>query len=396
MDDIFETVRKIRVDITKLLSKNTKRMCLYPGCSERSISSHSISKSILKNIAEDGHVISPVFNRCALGKNTQEWATPSGSNLKIKPIGIKDASIFNGFCEKHDNSVFCSLDDTGIVTYRDIFLQLYRSACRFNFMENVVAQSELKHQGFEYNCNTEFEEKIQINLSNLTLFFHDLLTNFDELKVPISISYSEALCQQPYSQTVPLKMETIYKKIAIQYPIALQKDFTLHFKGKYHHCLIVLLPHAECSSLIIACHPSIVPLFGNYISKGDIGILRLIESIMMADSDFYLAPSIYDKWSTEKKQSISDDFYFCNERKFLDEYDISIFDGIRVQILDHLSGPEKDAELQKLKRLPSRHSYVERDRQMTNYNIQQRLRKLKFTGNQTGRCYPASELEIEE
>jgi membrane-bound inhibitor of C-type lysozyme len=79
----------------QLNSFYAKKTCSVPislkhECSKKIIKAHSISKSSsLKEIAEDGHVLT-----------TFKSASMSGSNFTIKPkrIGINQASTFTGFC----------------------------------------------------------------------------------------------------------------------------------------------------------------------------------------------------------------------------------------------------------------------------------------------------------
>ena len=70
------------------------RTCIYQNCTSLSIKrSHSISKSnSLKLIADQGHVLQPVFD--VFGSNFR---------LSMEAIGVNKASTFPGYCEAHEN-----------------------------------------------------------------------------------------------------------------------------------------------------------------------------------------------------------------------------------------------------------------------------------------------------
>ena len=65
----------------------------------------------------------------------------------------------------------------------------------------------------------------------------------------------------------------------------------------------------------------------------DINILIAIESSMMSCDNWYIKPSVIASWSVEKKEIITNDLYFINEFSPFKEYDLSIFDDLRVQLI---------------------------------------------------------------
>lgn len=73
-------------------------------CVSDSIRSHSISVSGLKLLAEKGHL--STFEMGSVSK-------PNPKNL-FKEIGLRQASTFPGFCEKHDCDLFQELDDNNL------------------------------------------------------------------------------------------------------------------------------------------------------------------------------------------------------------------------------------------------------------------------------------------
>jgi SEC-C motif len=117
-DDIMRRIRASRIG----------KSCLHPAasastCSRRLVRSHSISKSALSAIAEDGHVFEfhgdyDVFLRLH-------------GDVEPRPVGIRSASTFPAFCVNHDCSTFSPIEQG---RYRPCeehaILASYRAVCR--------------------------------------------------------------------------------------------------------------------------------------------------------------------------------------------------------------------------------------------------------------------------
>lgn len=69
---------------------NASRPCVVGGCDQASIvRSHSIQKAgPLESIAEDQHVLQPVFD--------------GSEKLTMRSVGLNSASVFPGFCSRHE------------------------------------------------------------------------------------------------------------------------------------------------------------------------------------------------------------------------------------------------------------------------------------------------------
>ena len=96
-------------------------------CDGDVIKSHTVSRGAnLTKIAKDGHVLQYTASIPEMKKN--------GGKLLIKKIGIGVASVFNGFCAKHDREIFSCIENqqfTGlpiqclVVAYRTMSRELY-------------------------------------------------------------------------------------------------------------------------------------------------------------------------------------------------------------------------------------------------------------------------------
>lgn len=82
------------------LKFNSKQLCMYPGCTNKSIGSHSLSEFWLEKISNNNkeviHIPQPLIDEEIFCK-----------------IGIGDASVFYGFCSSHDCSLFSPIEQNG-------------------------------------------------------------------------------------------------------------------------------------------------------------------------------------------------------------------------------------------------------------------------------------------
>lgn len=96
-------------------------------CDGRVIKAHTVSRGPnLAKIAKEGHVLQYSANIPEMFKN--------GGNLSVGEIGIKDASVFFGFCGRHDRDLFSCIENESFsgrpdqclaVAYRSISRELY-------------------------------------------------------------------------------------------------------------------------------------------------------------------------------------------------------------------------------------------------------------------------------
>lgn len=342
----------MKLEFGKLLHKKASHKCLYPNCKNDAILSHSISKSTLKNIVKDNDVKFQKFNRAEFTLN--DFLEPKKINMEFKNININSASTFKGFCVEHDNNIFESIDNKGILTLRDIYLQLYRTSAKQYFLNNMTKKAELKIFQEKYYTNEEFEQKKVINLENIVLLLNDLLVDFPELEQQFSLKNSEVLWLKPFSKNVPIRdVQIMFKKLSVKYPIALESSYTLKINQEYHSNVTILLPTKEETLLFVLCHKDDVTQYTPHF-QSELKILNFIESLIMTDSEFYLDPIEFEMWDNEKINIIEQDLYFLNERKFLQEYDISIFNNIRKQIIKDQSTEIQEHENNKVNNKPKR------------------------------------------
>jgi hypothetical protein len=103
----------------------TARVCMAPMSDHepKIVSAHTLSvESMLRKIAVDGHVYTYGATR-----RFEKDKLPIEYQLR----GLRDVSVFNGFCTKHDRELFSCLENEAFLFRRDqLFMLAYRAAAR--------------------------------------------------------------------------------------------------------------------------------------------------------------------------------------------------------------------------------------------------------------------------
>ena len=100
-------------------------VCLHPDTAkldcDDNIKSHAIQKKFLRLISDKRNKV-----------YTQHTSLSSSSDIvRIKKVGINEASTFRGFCSLHDNELFRSIEDYPLqLTEEHVALHSFRGECR--------------------------------------------------------------------------------------------------------------------------------------------------------------------------------------------------------------------------------------------------------------------------
>jgi hypothetical protein len=119
----FDNDNERKAYFHKLISESNKwkiedNICMHDGCKNLTVKSHTIQKSEpLLSISENNEVVSPRYN---FKTNTND----------ISSIHIKHASVFPGFCEKHEKLFEKFEKERDLTSQESIQLQIYRSISR--------------------------------------------------------------------------------------------------------------------------------------------------------------------------------------------------------------------------------------------------------------------------
>jgi hypothetical protein len=110
------------------------KVCLAPtgGCSGGIISAHTLSaEGMLRPISRDGHVY-------AVKTNIYNPIAPATIGL----LGIRDTSVFNGFCATHDKTLFSPVEDQPFAcTPQQLFTHAYRAIAKEMYLKRRQAES---------------------------------------------------------------------------------------------------------------------------------------------------------------------------------------------------------------------------------------------------------------
>lgn len=307
----------------KIESKHWKHIgkCYFPNCNKLSVNnSHSLSKELmLRPISENGHIFSPIANiyegRSEIGRR----------------IGIKKASIFPGFCQKHESSF--DFEKYGKLDSKETFQQqLFRSIS--HNIHHIKAQILLNK---EYHL--KIGEKLEGFLHKLSFYEDSVFTKISEIKGYL-ITHFLGLVELTIEQrTKELNFITDY------WFIPNSKCFGKQLSEEFQYELMVL---PEILPTVMAC----VPLFDNaprndegtpdfsyyyfvniFPNKGKTHILlvslkekkellsqlvlsfkndsnnivNFIDYLMIHESkNWYLSPSRWESFSEEKKEMLID------------------------------------------------------------------------------------------
>lgn len=129
---------------TIVMSVDRRGRCHYPdapkGCQGGIVRAHTVPRHSLRSIAEQSHVFG----------FTAEWLRPrpGQSHIEVQRVGINRASVFLGFCQYHDNSLFRSVEtgDDFPLTKASAFLIAFRATARevFNYRNGIAFSSVLR------------------------------------------------------------------------------------------------------------------------------------------------------------------------------------------------------------------------------------------------------------
>jgi len=327
----------------------TRRRCLFPGCSRRSIaSSHTVPKEAsLRLISERNHVLQPQFR--------------SGSVQMLK-VGVGHASTYPGFCEEHER-LFGSYEKSKIFSGEEqLVSQVFRSICR----EMVVQQVNLEcliRQEREYvqiqqehfrketdsrlvqrgapsdiikSVSLTFEDRMLAALREETAKRRTILTSFErDLYAP---SCHDVLATGGQHHLV-------YQFVEVDHsiPVCLAGrggfGYSVDDQSDQFTMILNVLPFEDRTYILAAANPRHRELFYQYMdyqTQHGLALLSMVESWMVHGSDhWFMKPSVWNSIDSARKAKILGDI-LDEDRHIAQEYELSILDDLRRYILDSI------------------------------------------------------------
>lgn len=293
---------------------------MFPNCSREPIrKSHTIPRASLAMIAETGHVLQPRSDH----KQRQ---------LRLRPVGINQASAFSGFCLSHE-TVFQDFELHGrIQRDSDYLLQVMRTVCReLAIKERLIrrATRDLKtivrrrKQWGRIRIMQELSKHYSgvnlRNVRNVTIKTSDFekqlrreLTSWRRDLQEFGQTYYDAFAEA--FETFKLNIVCYQYSLPYRLPVALagRGNFVLRYakSGKVEEVqpIINVLPTANGSESFIAVpkkHERALQFYLNgFLGDGAVesGVLTMIESWMLNGTDhWFLAPSAWEALSESQR-----------------------------------------------------------------------------------------------
>lgn len=341
----------------KMLKKyHSEGKCMYDKCTNNSIYSHTIPKmGALSAISVNDQLGYFVSKRERLQKD-----------IIYDKIHINNATVFKGFCSYHDNKLFKSIDNNSdIKTDEEILLQAYRSVCKSLHEEGCYPFLELVEQPNFKMCKEFLEKEEAFEGINLDEYETEIMENYnliaDEHRNKILewrnilAGYKESIERDIRNNFINIHtvkndnsmiIRTSDEKVAILYnwfdwkiPVSL---FNYHrLKGeKSVDCILnfTYIPYENSAEIFWVFINRDFNFFYDYwkwFLAEKINVLNTIESSMMASENWCISPTVIDDLPQERREIFFKDMYFNNERPdILKGYDMSIFDDIRIQLIN--------------------------------------------------------------
>ncbi|CDA10669.1 hypothetical protein [Intestinibacter bartlettii] len=337
----------------KLKKHRSKGKCMYNSCNNNSIDSHTIPKEeSLNSIAVNRKVGHFISKRNAFNKEIQ-----------YKESDINNVTTFKGFCSKHDNELFKCIDNNpNIKTGKEILLQAYRSICKSVFDEasykviEVPQFSEI-HPLSMYHVFKDILDSASNEYSkNLSRIHKVLLKYKDSLENDIKNNFANISIEKINSSETQI-IKTSDKNITILYhwfnwriPVSLFNYHAFGFDGSLSGILnFTYIPYQNSSEAFWIFLDKDFHIFDKpwkwFISK-KINTLNVIESSMMTSEFWCISPKVIETLPETRKNIFFKDMFFINERNGLfAEYDMSIFDDIRKELIkSNMCNIEKESQ----------------------------------------------------
>lgn len=361
--------------VKDVLKRSKKWICAYPGCNSKSIYSHAISKSIsLGAIAEDGHL-----------QTIKSQRKGDVKDIIFGPIGIHDATAFNGFCSQHD-ALFAALDTRKIEDSRDLMLQAYRTVIAQSIEESRLATlnakeyedidldeflSKLDAAEHPWLEDEQIQERFKAEFGKLAASTarraDNLLQLPSEILARIDVPGNQSLDGNSVLSTEQLSHYIPYRRLEVRLPVAVNAMIHGVQGGQRLDFFFAVIPYAD-STFVFGVVPKVCPqslLDGLMESfSSDPGLIDLVESVMISSNEWYLTPSVLAQMPREKKEVFLHDCTFFNEFRFYEQYDMILLEEARRNLAKNQPEFITALRLDQVDYVPSREDFALRHERM--------------------------------
>lgn len=122
--------------IANFRKRFSTKVCMAPQTDHSGgiVSAHTLSsQAVLRKLSVDGHVYAPSHSG---------HFSPDAHPIEIRRLGLRDVSVFNGFCAKHDAELFSCIENEPFCFRREqCFMLAYRATARECYLKRKQSES---------------------------------------------------------------------------------------------------------------------------------------------------------------------------------------------------------------------------------------------------------------
>ena len=318
--------------MNKRIHKKRNSTCLFPGCNDIPIQSHSLQKSLLKAIADSTNHVKKI------GVNVEFKLNGKFSVLE-ENIGINKASTFAGFCNKHDTEIFKSIE-SNIIDYNNqehLFLLLYRSIAReyFEVNKNYFLMRDVVNDLLK-----NIEESDMLGPCLLIQLYWQYCEYFyiEEIKRSADICLTHKIWDNNYQyyhmtldKSVPIFLNTFFAVQGTNCDIIYRKDITKEFPL---FCSVTMLMQNDKTEVFYAIPKEQyheLRAFIKQFQNTNIDELELfLSDLIIRNSDnFFISPDYWSKIPSKIQNKILEIFKkTINDREYIYSDKINLFEYV--------------------------------------------------------------------
>lgn len=288
------------------------KVCLSPtgGCSGAIVSAHTLSaEAMLRPISRDGHVY-------AIKIDLFE-PKPEGP-VDIGLFGIRNTSVFNGFCAEHDNALFSPIEDQQFAcTPQQLFMYAYRAVAKESYLKRKQAESVPSPETMK--AIHGLPKELELELSPAAIIFQAAsLRGAEDIERLKSKMDGYLVAEEWHRLTTTIIPFAKQPLVVCSFVYSPDFDFDGHYLQDFENW------DSDLSQLIVTIIPGAAGGFAmfSYLDSANAAPRRLVESLI-AQPDitssllwllfcqtetFAIAPDWYEALTTEQLTALKEAF----------------------------------------------------------------------------------------
>lgn len=284
-----------------------QKFCFYKdktNCSSKIKKAHSIQKNKILTQLEG-----KIKNNQLLYSLYSTEADEDFNVIKLVPIGKKSASVFTGFCDYHDSTIFSPIENFDFdFTEQQKFLLTYRAFAHAFHQLSEIYKYYLSDGHFVKSWPKDYLEG-HIKLTEYRLWkvskYKILIDNIMEIKNYSGIEYHIRVIK-PF---VPIASSTILT------PMYTPKNRYLNTKTEDSYLVLNVLPDTNRTIIMLSnFHIDKMGkiLFDELKSLNDDQFTAAISSLMIYSTEnTFFSPELWNRFTPTLKQTLFDEINFC-------------------------------------------------------------------------------------